>query len=391
MKILLIHNKYGQFSGEEAVVAAQIKLLQENGHQVLTYFRSSEELETMSNAKLKAFFSAFYNPTSNKDIKKILDQEQPDLVHIHNLYPLISPAILPVIKKMGIPIVMTVHNYRLLCPNGLFFNQGEICEKCTGASKELNCITNNCESSLFKSTGYALRNLWARTQKQYLENVTVFLCLTAFQKNKLATNGFPIHKLEVLPNFYNKAIKQLNVELVTRNYVAFAGRISPEKGIPDLLKAAKNLPHITFKLAGGVREGYLEELDIPENVTLLGMLAKDELNVFYKNARIYLHTSVCYEGFPMVFPEAMAHQLPIIAPNMAGYPEVVEENKNGLLFKSGDIASLTNAIQKLWDDPKRCENFGKNGFEKVKKQYSVTAYYQKLISIYQTVTKTGTN
>ena len=168
MKILFIHNKYAKFSGEEAVVESQIKLLRDNGHQVITYFRCSEELEHMSNAKIKAFLSAFHNPNSVKEIKKILEKEKPDLVHIHNLYPLISPAILPAIKEKGIPIVMTVHNYRLLCPNGLFFSNGKICEKCTGAGKEINCIINNCEGSLFKSTGYALRNFWARTKKYYL-------------------------------------------------------------------------------------------------------------------------------------------------------------------------------------------------------------------------------
>ena len=192
MKILIIHNKYGKFSGEEAVVEAQIKLLRANKHEVITYFRSSEELEAMPNAKLKAFFSAIYNPKSIRELKELLVKENPDVVHIHNMYPLISPAILPVIKKMGIPIVMTVHNYRLLCPNGLFFNKGQICEKCTGALKELNCITNNCESSLFKSSGYAARNFWARKKDYYLNNVDLFLCLTEFQKNKLATSWYAI-------------------------------------------------------------------------------------------------------------------------------------------------------------------------------------------------------
>ena len=213
MKILLIHNKYGKFSGEEAVVESQIKLLNANGHHVITYFRSSEELEAMPNGKLKAFFNAFYNPKSISAIKALITTEKPDLVHIHNLYPLISPTILPVIKKMGIPIVMTVHNYRLLCPNGLFFNKGEICEKCTGALKELNCITNNCERSLFKSSGYAARNFWARKKDYYLNNVDLFLCLTEFQKKKLVTNGFNKEKCDVLPNFYNKEINDLDYHI----------------------------------------------------------------------------------------------------------------------------------------------------------------------------------
>ncbi|WP_456376526.1 glycosyltransferase family 4 protein [Lutibacter sp.] len=387
MKILLIHNKYGKFSGEEAVVESQIKLLRANGHQVITYFRSSEELEEMPNGKLKAFFSAFFNPNSITDVKELIRKVKPNLVHIHNLYPLISPAILPVIKKMGFPIAMTVHNYRLLCPNGLFFNKGEICEKCIGTGKELNCIINNCEGSILKSTGYALRNFWARTRNYYKYNVDSFLCLTEFQKNKLVVNGFSAAKCRVIPNFYNKEIKKLEIDSSKRNYVAFAGRLSPEKGIRDLLEAARKLPNIPFKLAGGVREGYLDELDIPENVTLVGMLNAREFSDFYKNARFFILTSICYEGFPMVFPEAMAHQLPIIAPNMAGYPEIVEENKNGLLFNPGNTKALASAIQELWDNHKRCKEMGENGFKKVKKQYSANAYYQKLISAYQRLLK----
>ncbi len=382
MKILLIHNKYGKFSGEEAVVEAHIKLLRSNGHEVITYYRSSEELETMPNAKMKAFFSAFNNPKSIKEIKALLSKEQPDVVHIHNLYPLISPAILPVIKKMGFPIVMTVHNYRLLCPNGLFFNKGEICEKCTGPSKELSCITNNCEGSLFKSTGYALRNFWARTKNYYTENVTTFLCLTAFQKNKLVANGFAAEKCEVLPNFYSKELADTAFNISERKYVAFAGRLSPEKGIPLLLDAARQLPHIRFCLAGTAREGYIETLEIPENVILEGMLDAAALSSFYKKARLYVHSSICYEGFPMVFPEAMAYKLPIIAPKMAGYPEVVEEGVTGLLFESGNSIALAKTINDVWENTALIEKMGIEGFNRVQQKYSAASYYKLLLQGY---------
>ncbi len=389
MKILIIHNKYGKFSGEEAVVESQIQLLRKNGHVVITYFRSSEELEVISMPKLKAFFTAFYNPKSVSELKRILFTEKPDLVHVHNLYPLISPSILPIIKKMDIPIVMTVHNYRLICPNGLFFSNGEICEKCTKLSKEMNCITKNCEDSLFKSTGYALRNFWARIKKFYLNNIDSYLCLTEFQRFKLIENGFPSEKCEVLPNFYNEEIKGLNYDIAKRNYIAFAGRISPEKGILDLLEAARELRHIQFRLAGSVRENYLMELQIPENVEFVGMLNPEKLSDFYSNARFLLFTSIWYEGFPMVFPEAMAHKLPIIAPNMAAYPEIVERNKNGLLYEPRNIESLVKTIDKMWKNPLLCEKLGENGFEKVNKKYSKEFYYNQLDYNYRKVVESN--
>lgn len=385
MKILLIHNKYGKYSGEEAVVDTQINLLKAKGHKVVTYFRSSEELETMPNAKLKAFFTAFYNSKVIKDIKALIHNEKPDIVHIHNLYPIISPAILPVIKKMGIPIVMTVHNYRLLCPNGLFFTNGNICEKCIGFGKEFNCIINNCEGSLVKSTGYAFRNLWARSKKYYLDHVDAFLCLTEFQKTKLITNQFKKEKCFVIPNVYNKTVEDIEYHLKKRTYIAFAGRISPEKGLPILLGAAKNLPHINFKLAGQMREGYEKDLDIPENVSLLGMLDKDQMKDFYTKARLYLHTSICYEGFPMVFPEAMAYKLPIIAPNMAGYPEIAKHDFNGILFEPKNVNDLIDIISKVWNDEVKLKQMGENGFNKMKLKYNSEFYYNQHHSIYNTL------
>lgn len=384
MKILLIHNKYGKFSGEEAVVETQLNLLREKGHDVITYFRSSEELDHITNGKLKAFFSAFYNKKCIKAIQEIITKEKPDVAHVHNLYPLISPAILPAIKKMGVPVVMTVHNYRLLCPNGLFYTNGAICEKCTGPAKELNCITQNCEDSLFKSTGYALRNLWARTRRYYLNHVDTYLCLTEFQKQKLISNEFQDSKCIVVPNIYNKPITPIDYDVKQRHYIAFAGRLSPEKGLPVLMAAAKELPDIQFRLAGAMRPGYDKQLDIPKNVKLLGMLNAEEMKSFYTNARLYLHTSVCYEGFPMVFPEAMAYQLPIIAPNMAGYPEIAEHNFNGLLFTPEDVPHLVETISKVWNNNNTLSTLANNGFNKLKAKYTKNAYYEALAKVYLT-------
>ena len=382
MKVLMIHNKYGKHSGEEAVVEAQIQLLEENNHEVITYFRSSEELETMAFGNVKAFFHGVRNNQSIKDIKDIINSHQPDLVHIHNLFPLISPAILPVIKSFNIPIAMTIHNYRLICPNGLLFNKGKICEKCIGKGKELNSILNNCEGSVLKSTGYALRNFWARFTKKYLNNVDAILCLTEFQKNKLIKNGFDKNKCAVIPNFYNKEIIDKTYDFKDKNYVALAGRISPEKGLPIFLAAAKRLPNILFQIAGFMRPGYAEELDVPENVTLRGMLNSEEMEEFYQKAKFLVHTSVCYEGFAMVFPEAMAHKLPILAPNFGSYPEIIEKDINGVLFESKNNEDLANKIALLWNNEQKINELGDKGFHIVKQKYSSKVYYELLINAY---------
>lgn len=382
MKILIIHNKYGKYSGEEAYVESQINLLRSKRHLVVAYYRSSEEIDKMFLSKFKVFFTALYNRKSIKQLTDLIRKEEPDVVHIHNLYPLISPAILPVIKKMGIPIIMTIHNYRLLCPNGLFYTKGAICEKCTGKAKELNCIANNCEGSIIKSSGYAFRNFWARKKKYYLDHVDAFLCLTQFQKKKMIDNGYPVDKCKVLPSFYSKEIKDIEYDIQNRKYVAFVGRISPEKGIPLLLEAARKLPEIAFQLAGNARPGYLDQLNLPKNVIFKGMLNEEKLANFYRHARFLTMTSSCYEGFPLVLLEAMAHKLPIIAPDLAGNPEIIEENVNGLLFQPGSERSLITVIKKLWNDHELAERISNNGFKKVQLKYGIDQYNKQLEEVY---------
>lgn len=383
MKILLIHNKYLKYSGEEAVVESQVNFLRTRGHEVVTYFRESIEIEEMSFGRERSFFSALYNKRSINEVTRMIKQELPDIVHIHNLYPLISPAILPSIKKMGIPIVMTVHNYRLLCPNGLFFQDGNICEKCTGYLKEWNCVAFNCEGSVFKSFGYAVRNFWSRYKKYYHENVNVFLCLTYFQKKKLQLNGFDQNEFRILPNCYSKKIHPVEYNGSEKHYVAFAGRISPEKGIRLLLDAAKKLPHIKFKLAGEGDNEFINKLEVPKNVDFVGMLSSEDLDKFYSKSKFFVLPSIWYEGFPMVLPEAMSKKLPIIAPDMAGYPEIVKNEFNGLLFKPNNVSSLMLQIERLWTNDKLCIEFGLNGFKKLKENYSQDKYFDQLIGCYQ--------
>lgn len=230
MKVLLIHNEYGKYCGEEAVVDRMERMLSANGHIVRKYTRSSAEIPKMLLGKVRAFFAALYNPLSNWHLIRILDSFQPDVVNIHNLYPFISPSALFIIKKRKIPIVMTVHNFRLICPTGLFMRNGFPCEACLQGG-EWNCIKYNCEHTLFKSVGYALRNWFARITEAYTHCVDRFACITEFQRQKLIAAGFDEAKIEVIPNFLD------HIEEPSRTkgaYVAYSGRLSFEKGV-DLI------------------------------------------------------------------------------------------------------------------------------------------------------------
>jgi glycosyltransferase involved in cell wall biosynthesis len=389
MKVLIIHNKYGKFSGEEAVVEAQIEILKSHGVDVYFYYRSSKEVDEMIFGKAVSFFSGFVNIPSIRRIKEIISNQKFDLVHIHNLFPLISPTILPVIKKAGLPIIMSVHNYRLLCPNGLFYTDGKVCERCTKGLMEMNCLIQNCEDSLFKSLGYGLRNSFARIMDLFKANVDLYLCLSEFQKEKLISNSFDADKCIVIPNMMIK--RSESQRSVKNGYGIFVGRLNSQKGFDLLVYAATLLPDVKIKVAGEGDNTFLSELNIPTNVELQGKLNEEEMNRIYMGGSFLIFCSKSYEGFPMVFLEAMAHKLAVIAPDFAGYPEIVENEKTGLLFEPGNVNSLADSISKLWNQPEYAVELGINGFYKGNQKYSKDNYFNNILNAYQRVIEKNYN
>ena len=379
MRICVAHNQYGKFSGEEAVVQAQIGLLEDHGHEVMRFFRSSAEIPAMRLGKLRGLVSGIYSPSSRRAMCTLLRDKRPEVVHVHNVFPLISPSVLSECRRQGVPVVMTVHNYRLVCPNGLHMVNGQICEKCCGG-REYWCILRNCTGSLPKSVGYALRNWVARKWRLFLDNVTLYAALTEFQRQRLIDAGFPADRITVIPNMADGngivSAQQLGA------YVGYVGRISPEKGIPLLLAAARSLPDVQFKAAGSV--GEIEHLvnDAPTNFEFVGHLDREVLEDFYARSRVVVMCSTWFEGFPMVLAEAMLRGKPVICPRIGGLPEIVDEGDTGLLFGPGDAEELGERIQYLWDRPDLCRKMGQAGREKALREYSPARYYERLVAAY---------
>ncbi len=252
MKIIIIHNRYAiteRGSGEEVMVDTIINLLKQKGHIVVPYIRSSLEIQRMSLGKLRAFFNGIYNVKAKQSMQALLARENPDLVFAQNVYPLISPSVLVACREHGVPVIMRCPNYRLICPNGLFMSKGEVCERCSGG-REYWCILRNCENDIFKSMGYALRGYVARRFSLFKNNVDVFMVLTEFARQKLIKNSFNTERIRVISGLADMSLIPNGSEIKEGKYVAFAGRISSEKGIDIVLKAAKMLPDIPFKIAG---------------------------------------------------------------------------------------------------------------------------------------------
>ncbi|WP_373133628.1 glycosyltransferase, partial [Bacteroides salyersiae] len=239
MKILIVHNNYGKYSGEEAVVDKMATMLQSHKHTVCFYRLTTEGARDKISDKIKGFTAGIYSHTGVKGIKKILRKEKPDIINVHNLYPFISPAALFECKKAGIPVVMTVHNFRLICPTGLFMRNGKPCEQCLDRKNEWSCIKYNCEHSIFKSIGYTLRNVYARWTKAYLRNVDMFACITEFQKKKLIEAGYDKNKITVIPNSIDAPCSYTPT---SGEYIAYIGRLSYEKGYDLLVEVARKHP-----------------------------------------------------------------------------------------------------------------------------------------------------
>ncbi|MDE6007401.1 MAG: glycosyltransferase family 4 protein [Muribaculaceae bacterium] len=371
MKILIVHNDYGAYSGEEAVVDKMALMLAEAGHSVSQLRMSTAGLRDSLKGKIAAFFSGIYSPAGIRAMHRAIERERPDVINIHNLFPFIGPAALRECQRAGIPVVMTVHNYRLICPTGLFMRNGLTCELCLQKNNEWSCIRHNCENSAFKSIAYAARNFIARKRRHYLNCVDRFACITRFQRDKLVRAGFPPEKIVIIPNSIDAPADYQHIK---GEYVAYCGRLSHEKGIDLIIEAARRNPDIPFRLAGKVSDPLLTA-DLPANITLSGHLSGDELLDFYRNARFCILASRCYEGFPMAVLEAARFGKPMVAPAHGPFPEIISggTNPGGLLFAPGDARSLEKNILSLWSDPALTATLGQNAFSRLKSRFSSQA------------------
>ena len=397
MKILYIHNNYkGDNSGEEHAAEGLVRLLEQHGHTVEWYRRSSSELSGSKLKEIKALFSGIWNPFAVRAVKKKLKTFQPDIVQVQNLYPLISPAIIPAIKKAGIPLVMRCPNYRLFCAGGLFLDkQGTVCEVCTSGFRELYGITNNCEKSFFKSSGYALRNFAARRIWGLYTRVDNYIVQSEFQKKKFIANGIDGSKISILPGLTPELSNLSNSSNGTRdipiyrdsgNYVSFVGRVSVEKGIEEFLAAARTLPEIPFAVVGKL-ESELEYLKqkSPENVLWTGYLKGQDLDNFYASSRMIVVPGKWYEGFPNVITRAMKHAKPVITSRLGAMASIIDHEENGLLVEPGNAGDLAKSIEYLYNQPELCRKLGENGRKKAEEQYSSELIYKKLMEVYESV------
>lgn len=385
--VLMIHNEYGALSGEEVQFGNIVALLRSQNHPVEVLTRKSSELHGRFWGPVKGFFTGIYNPSSIRSVLDRIELVKPDLVFFQNLYPLISPSILPAIRSKGIPIIMLVANYRLMCPNGLHFSRGEVCERCL-QGREWWCVLRNCECRPLKSLGYAIRNWAARTQRLFQQNVDVFLCASNFLKQRMIDAGFEASRIFVNPNIIECPTEQgTERNLNDGEYIGYVGRLSREKGIDTLLDIARMCPQIEFRLAGQESMDFCMPKPLPPNVKIIGFLKGDALEDFYHKSRIMISTSKCFETFGMSIAEAMIRGIPVVVPRHGVFPSFVIDGETGLVADVGQPITYVRAIHAIWYDTDLCSRLASAGQAWALKMYSPETYYTMLSNVFDLLSR----
>ncbi|HXW57723.1 MAG TPA: glycosyltransferase family 4 protein [Candidatus Cybelea sp.] len=386
MKIMMVHNTYREAGGEDVAFESEKRLLERAGHRVIPYVRSNMELQSASLAdRLAIATQMIWSSKTRREFETILEAKQPDLVHVHNTFMVISPSIYSACSERSIPVVQTLHNFRLLCPAGNFFREGGICNECLDHSL-LRSVRHACfRNSRAATAGVALMLTFHRALDTWRASVTRFIALTEFAKERFVTGGFPPEKLVVKPNFADPDPCE---RVGAGEYALYIGRLFENKGLRVLLNAWKKLSaqyplHIVGEgYAQPALEAQARELQL-SGITFRGRLLRAAAIEAIKSARFIIVPSTLYEGLPMCILESFACGTPVLCSRLGGMPEVVEDRLTGLHFNPNDAEDLARTVEWAWNHPSTLARMGRAARRKYETDYTAEKNYSLLMGIYE--------
>lgn len=380
MKIALLHNYYQIKGGEDAVLEQERNLLLNGGNEVSLYTISNDSITSFYD-KFKVFLQAHYSSSSKQKIKNFLERFRPDIVHVHNFFPLLTPSIFDACNELKIPAVLTVHNFRLICPSALLMHDGQIYEKAIRGSAYKTVFDRVYKNSLLGTLSVAHMIEHHKKKRTWQVKVSKIICLTEFQKSKFLEAGFKSDNIRVKPNFKINTVSESDLSNQRNGRALFVGRLSHEKGLELLLDAFSNLPYDLDVVGDGDLE-FLKST-APGNIHFLGHLPREQVEQKMLSASVLLMPSIWYEGFPMVLVEAFSNGLPVICSDIGSMAEIVEHGKTGMHFKKGDMADLREKIVQLLSDHNVSTKMGKKAREVYLEKYTDRVNYRILMKIYQ--------
>jgi len=422
MDVLEVHNLYQLPGGEDGVMRAEGDLLARAGHRVVEYVRGNREIAAyglMEKATLG--LRTVWAWDSYREIRALLRVQRPDLAHFHNTFPLISPAAYYACREAGVPVVQTLHNYRLLCPAAIFFRGGQVCEECIEHGLWRGVWHGCYRHSRAATAATALMLSVHRWLGTWSKTVNCYIALTEFARAKFIEGGLPAEKIVVKPNFVhpdpmarnqpsaisgqhsatgnpqssipNPESRIPNPESRPR-YALFVGRLSPEKGVRTLVAAWQRLGNgVPLRVVGdGPLRAELEAEAVRRGLSSIsfhGHLTPDHLTPVMKCARFLVFPSECYEGMPRTIIEAFACGVPVIASRLGAMQEIVEDGRTGLHFTPGDADDLAAKVDWAWTHPDEMQEMGRAARAEYEFKYTGERNYQMLMEIYQRGLGTG--
>ena len=375
-RALLVHNYYQQPGGEDQVFAAETALLEAKGHRVIRYEEHNSRIAKRNIAL--AAVNGVWNPKAARSFTELTQRHNPDVVHFHNTFPLISPAAYYAVQKEGTAVVQTLHNFRLLCPGATLFREGRPCEECIEKKSLRPAIAHSCYRGSRPATAAVAAMLTVhRAAGTWRRKVDVYIALSEFARRKFIEGGLPASRIVVKPNFVSL---DPGIGTGSGKYAMFVGRLSAEKGIAVLESAWRELSHIPILVAG---DGPLNATEWPKGATWIGRQPRDKILALMREARVLIVPSVCYETGPLAILEAFACGLPVIASNLGSMAEIVTHERTGLLFTPGDAADLARKVRWAFEHPEAVEGMRAAARREFEEKYTAETNYKMLICIYE--------
>ena len=386
MKVLVVHNYYQQPGGEDATCEQECRLLEREGHEVVFYRRSNQEIEGVTGwGRLRLSADTVWNQRSRREFLELLRNERPDIVHVHNTFVVISPSIFSACEEAGLPVVQTVQNYRMFCAAATFFRDGNICEECLDHGLWRG-VQHGCYHQSRSATAVvALMIAVNRRRRTWPAKVGRIIAVTQFSRRKMVAAGLPEKQVVVKPNFVDPDPGEGRQ---SRDYALFVGRLSPEKRVSTLLTAWGRLrePVPLLIVGGGPDRQALEEQARRSNlanVRFLGQLPRAKTIETIQAARFLVFPSEWYEGFPVTICEAFACGTPVICSRLGAMEEVVEHGRTGFHFAAGDASELAERVAWAWDHPADMRIMGQEARQEFEAKYTAESNYPILMDIYE--------
>lgn len=379
MRILLLHNSYRLRGGEDEVVNAEVALLRNGDHDVRVEFVSNESIAGFA-ATVRATLRTPYDADRGKWIAALVDEQRPDIMHVHNFFPLLTPAVHEAASSKEVAVVQTLHNFRLLCANALFLRSGTVCEKCLHGNRIWGVVHGCYRQSRIGSLAVALMQHRAMRRQTWHRHVDRFIALSEFARAKFVQGGLPIERIVVKPNHVVDPGPVSSSR--KRRGALFIGRLAPEKGAAVLIAAWRDIPDIVLTIVGDGPQRRTLEASAPANVHFAGQVAPEKVRGYMQDAEALILPSLSYEGFPRTVAEAYATGLPVLSSDIGSLSEIVVSGETGRHFAAGSPTSLANCVVAAFGEAGLLAELGRGARLAYEQHYSSAINLVKLEEVY---------